>query len=38
MFIKYVRKLKLYEVYFKYLDKYKYENKGAINLFPYVDY
>ena len=27
MFIKYVRKLKLYEVFFKYLDKYKYEIK-----------
>ena len=38
MFIKYARKLKLYEVYFKYLEKYEFENKGTIDLFPYVDY
>ena len=38
MFIKYARKLKLYEVYFNYLEKYEVENKDTKDLFPYVNY
>lgn len=38
MFIKYARKLKLYEVYFNYLEKYEHENKDTKDLFPYVNY